>query len=301
MSTTVTSGEKIKVHSDTPSFLGIVRGELLKISRQWATWIMLLLWLGIICLPYLLLLTSPDIKDNLLHNALPFLYNREEGNLAILRIFSGIFLIVLTASAIGLEYQLGTIRILLARGVGRLQLLSAKLLTVTVVGLAILGVGLLLNILLTCLLTLIVTGNLNALQSLTSAFWSDMRLYVVTIMVSMGVTILMATAMAVIGRSLAIGLSVALIWFPVDNIGTIIMELANRITHNDFWLNVTAYFLGPNLNTLSKHVLSGDVQDIGASPLVKVDSSHILLVVLVYALIFAVTSIVLTWRRDVKE
>ena len=301
MSTTVTSGEKIKVHSDTPSFLGIVRGELLKISRQWATWIMLLLWLGIICLPYLLLLTSPDIKDSLLHNALPFLYNREEGNLAILRIFSGIFLIVLTASAIGLEYQLGTIRILLARGVGRLQLLSAKLLTVTVVGLAILGVGLLLNILLTCLLVLIVTGNLDALKSLTPAFWSDMRLYVVTIMVSMGVTILMATAMAVIGRSLAIGLSVALIWFPVDNIGTIIMELANRITHNDFWLNVTAYFLGPNLNTLSKHVLSGDVQDIGASPLVKIDSNHILLVVLVYALIFAVTSIVLTWRRDVKE
>lgn len=301
MSASIASGEKTKLHTSTPSFPGILRGELLKISRQWAIWLMLLLWLGVICLPYLLIFTSPDIKDNLLHHALPFFYNRTEGNLAVLRVFSGFFLIILTASVIGLEYQLGTIRLLLARGVGRLQLLGMKLLTVIIVALALLVVGLLLNVLLTYLLVLLVTGNLDPLQSLTPAFWADIRLYVVTIMISMGVTILMATAMSVLGRSLTIGLSAALIWFPVDNIGTLIMELANRITHNDFWLNVTAYFLGPNLNMLAKTLLPGGAQDIGASPLVKVDSNHILLVALVYALIFIVTAIVLTWRRDVKE
>ena len=301
MSASIASGEKTKLHTSTPSFPGILRGELLKISRQWATWLMLLLWLGVICLPYLLIFTSPDIKDNLLHHALPFFYNRTEGNLAVLRVFSGFFLIILTASVIGLEYQLGTIRLLLARGVGRLQLLGMKLLTVIIVALVLLVVGLLLNVLLTYLLVLLVTGNLDPLQSLTPAFWADIRLYIVTIMISMGVTILMATAMSVIGRSLTIGLSAALIWFPVDNIGTIIMELANRITHNDFWLNVTAYFLGPNLNMLAKTLLPGGAQDIGAPPLVKVDSNHILLVALVYALIFIVTAIVLTWRRDVKE
>lgn len=301
MSASIASEEKAKLHTSTPSFLGMLRGELLKISRQWAVWLMLLLWLGIICLPYLLLFTSSTIKDSLLHSALPFLYNRTEGNLAVLRIFSGFFLIILTASVIGLEYQLGTIRLLLARGVGRLQLLGIKLLTVIIVGLVLLAVGLLLNVLLTYLLVLLVTGNLDPLQSLTPAFWADMRLYVETIMISMGVTILMATAMSVIGRSLTIGLSAALVWFPVDNIGTVIMALANRITHNDFWLNVTAYFLGPNLNMLARTLLPGGAQDIGTSPLVKVDSNHVLLVALVYSLIFIVTAIVLTWRRDVKE
>ncbi|HEU5227005.1 MAG TPA: ABC transporter permease subunit [Ktedonobacteraceae bacterium] len=301
MSTSIASEAKTQHDTLTPSFLGILRGELLKISRQWTTWVMLLFWLGIICLPYLLMFTSPDIKTNLQHSALSFLYSRTEGNLAILRVFSGFFLIILTARVIGLEYQLGTIRLLLARGVGRLQLLGMKLLTVILVGLVLLGAGLLLNVLLTYLLVLLVTGNLDPLKSLTPAFWADMRLYVVTIMISMGVTILMATAMAVIGRSLTFGLSVALVWFPVDNIGTIIMMLANRITHNDFWLNVTAYFLGPNLNTLAGTLLPGGADDIGAQPLVKVDSNHVLLVVLVYALIFIVTAIVLTWRRDVKE
>jgi len=40
---------------------------------------------------------------------------------------------------------------------------------------------------------------------------------------------------------------------------------------------------------------------IGIPPQVDVDATHTLLVTLVYALIFAVTAIVLTWKRDVKE
>src|SRR2546429_1109115 len=75
-----------------------------------------------------------------------FIDVRAQSGLAILRAFGGIFLIILTARVIGLEYQLGTIRILLARGVGRLQLLLVKLLTIVLVALLILVVGLLLNV-----------------------------------------------------------------------------------------------------------------------------------------------------------
>ncbi len=79
------------------------------------------------------------------------------------------------------------------------------------------------------------------------------------------------------------------------------MLLAHRLTQNDFWSNVTAYFLGPNLNIMPTALTAPIVLQIGITPLVNVDGRHTLLVALVYALIFAVVALVLTWRRDVKE
>jgi hypothetical protein len=128
----------------------------------------------------------------------------------------------------------------------------------------------------------------------------------------MGVTILLATAAAVVGRSVTFGLSAALIFFPIDNIATIVMTLAYRVTHNDFWLSTTAYFLGPNLNTMAAALTANRAESIGANPLyfvdqagqahgIQVDGTHTVVVALVYAAIFAITAIVLTWKRDVKE
>ncbi|MDQ6661212.1 MAG: ABC transporter permease, partial [Chloroflexota bacterium] len=265
------------------------------------TWIMAVLLAGIIALPYIITLTVPNTKDNINKTPLLFLTNQSQGDLAVLRVFLGIYLIILMARVIGLEYQLGTIRVLLSRGVGRLQLLLAKLLTVGIIGLLLFIVGLVYNaILLTGLLAFTV-GNLNAFNAITSTFWSDTWTYMLTVLLSMGVTILMATAVSVLGRSLAFGLSAAVIWFPIDNIGEIFLFLANRITHNDFWLNVTAYLLGPNLNVMPGSILSPQAFTIGAPPYVQVDGTHTVVVALVYAAIFAVVAFVLTWRRDVKE
>lgn len=303
MNTAMTSAsiEQTKIHSARPSFFGMLRGELFKISRQWTTWLMAVMLVGIITLPYIITLTVPNAKDAINNTPLQFLTIRAQSNLAVLRAFGGFFLIILTARVIGLEYQLGTIRIILARGVGRLQLLMVKFFTIVLVALFILIVGLLLNLALMYSLVFLLAGNVNAFNALTATFWSDMRLYILTIMISMGVTILLVTAVTVLGRSLAFGLSVGLSWFAADNLGTVFMLLANRLTHNDFWLNVTAYFLGPNLNQMPVALISKQTFSIGAPPLVDVDGTHTLLVSLVYALVFAVVAIVLTWRRDVKE
>jgi hypothetical protein len=146
-------------------------------------------------------------------------------------------------------------------------------------------------------------GNLNALNVLTPAFWSNIMLYMLTVLISMGVTILMATAASVVCRSLALGLAVSIAFFAVDNIGLEFLYIAYRVTHNQFWLNVTAYVLGPNLNTMPGALLpaSSSPRTIGLSPFVHVDGSHTLWVTLVYSLIFAAVAIVLTWKRDVKE
>ncbi len=286
-----------------PSFLGTMRGELFKIRKQWTTWIMLILLAGIIILPYIVEGSVPRIKNELLTTPLHLFYNLMQNDLAVLRIFIGIFLLVLTARVFGQEYQLGTIRILLARGVGRLQLLGAKLLAVIVVALLVLIAGLLLSAILTCVFMLALAGNFNAFNSLTSTFWSDAGIYLLTVLISMGVTILLAMAVSVVGRSLSFGLSASLAWFPIDNFGTIFLILAFRLTNNMFWENISAYLLGPNLNQMPVALARdpSNASSIGISPLVTVNGTHTLLVTLAYAIIFAVVAVVLTWKRDVKE
>src|SRR5690349_14625467 len=102
-------------HDAKPSFFGILGGELFKISRQWTTWIMLVLLIGAIALPFLLTLTIANIKESLSAAPTAFFYNRMESTLDIIRVFIGIYLLVVMARLIGMEYQFGTIRVLLAR------------------------------------------------------------------------------------------------------------------------------------------------------------------------------------------
>jgi ABC-2 type transport system permease protein len=291
------------LRASKPSFFGLVRGELFKISRQWTTWIMLVLFMGVIFLPYLIMFVEKDIKEIITAPGGEYFYSRVAAGLALIRIFGGFFLIILTARTIGQEYQLGTIRILLARGVGRVQLLLAKLTAVVFWTCILLLVGLLLNALLALAQVQFVTGNLDAVTGLNSAVWHDLGVYVLTILVSMASTILMATAITVLVRSLAGGLSASIAWFPADNIVVIILMVAYEITGSTFWKNISAYLLGPNLNIMAGAVANQQrgAWMFGQAPLIPVDGTHTLLVAAVYSLIFAVIAFTLTWKRDVKE
>jgi ABC-2 type transport system permease protein len=296
----------IPVHTARPSFIGIMRGEFLKVGRQWTTWIMLVLLAGIMALPMLLDLARPRLKDELALNPLAGLYQTMGTDLLVFRVFSGAVLIVLTARLIGMEYSGGTIRILLSRGVGRLQLLSAKLLTLALIGLALLVAGMLFDALLAVIVLQLISGNLNALQALNAGFWQDTWLYIQTVMLSMGDAILLATAVTVLTRSLAAGLSVSLVWFPADNIGTIFFYLAYRLTNSTFWLLITGDLLGPNLNAMAGLVLPARATQASfgrafATPLVPVTAGHTLLVAGVYAAIFLAVAVSLTARRDVTQ
>ncbi|HVB73993.1 MAG TPA: ABC transporter permease subunit [Ktedonobacteraceae bacterium] len=311
MSTVMTSApaENIQLHTSRPSFFGLVRGEFLKVTRQWSTWILLILVVGVTVLPYIIETARPHFKANLASAPLTVYYDQLGIGLSVLRIFTGFFLLIVTARMVGQEYQLGTIRVLLSRGVGRLQLLFAKLVTLALIALILLIVGVLLNLLLTVLLVAGIAGNLNSFSALTSQFWSDSGIYVLYILLNMGVSILLATAAAVVGRASVFGIAAALAFFPLDNFGTVIMLLANRVTNSDFWLSITAYFLGPNLNQMPTALTAGRVASIGFGPLynaqgnhgILVDGTHTLVVAAVYAAIFAAAAIWLTWKRDVKE
>jgi ABC-type transport system involved in multi-copper enzyme maturation permease subunit len=309
MSTTVTvtpsAPTATRLHSARPSFVGIVRGEVFKVSRQISTWILGVLYLGAIFLPYLVLLGSGRIKTEVRDDPMSALYSVLGVDMVILKVFGGALIIIVTARLIGMEYSGGTIRVLLSRGVGRLQLLFGKLTALALIALGIVAVTLLLDLLLTVVLLLAMVGNLDLFKSATSAFWSDAGTYLLLALISIGVTILMATAVTVVGRSLAFGVAVSLLWYPAENISVLFLFLGFRLTNSNFWTLISGDFLGLNLNAMAAAILPPRAA-LAASinfqtPLVPVDGGHTLLVTALWAIVFAAVAIVLTVRRDVKE
>jgi ABC-2 type transport system permease protein len=290
-----------------PSFLGLVRGEVFKISRQRITWFMLLVLAGLVCFPYVIGLGRGGLKDYITQAPLDVIYRDMAQGFFVLRVFSGAFLVLVTARLIGMEYSGGTIRVLLSRGVGRMQLLAAKLLTLALVAVAVFAGGAILDLVMTVASLQLVAGNLDALKSVDATFWSDTRLMGTTVLISMGVTILMAAAVTTVARSLAGGMSAGLAWFPADNIGLIIFFLAFSLTKSDFWTLATGDLLGPNINVMADLLMSSHAHalEIGFgrfnAPLVPVTGGHTLLVTAIYAVVFFVVAFGLTGWRDVTE
>jgi ABC-2 type transport system permease protein len=285
------------------SFAGIMRGEFLKIAGLF--WLMLCILAAGYLFALVLQSTAPGLNLAVQRTPLQFLYETMEDSMTIFRILVGFFLLILTSFSIGREYQYGTIRILLARGAGRVQLLLAKLALLALLGLALVVLFALLTAAFLCLQVVALVGNLNAFHVLTPAFWSAIGSDLLAVMISMGTTILLAAAMNSLGRSLTIGLSVSLVWFPIDNFGVLVLNEIAELTHSDFWRALSSSLLGPLLNRLPDVMVPNYAQtafaSFGAPPLVPMNGPHALLVVCGYALVFLALALLVTWKRDVKE
>jgi ABC-2 type transport system permease protein len=293
------------LHSATPSFAGIVSGELRKIRYQWSTWIMTLVVAGFLTLQYLVYLLLHNTKERFGAQPVHFLYNMIGADSAMLKVFGGALLIVVTARLIGMEYTGGTIRVLLSRGVGRLQLLFGKLTAVALVALVLSIAGIAYSFLLKLLMLSVKFGSLDILTKAPSTLWQDSGVLYLTILASFGTAILLAAAVTVLSRSLAFGLTVGIVWFPAESFATIFLLVATRLTSNTFWSIASGDLLGPNLDVMGIVVLPARAAAVGdvsfTPPLVPVTGGHTLLVTAVWAAVFLVVAVVLTWRRDVQE
>jgi len=299
------------------SFGGLLWGELFKLTRMRITWVLAAVYALFVTGGQLILVTGPNTGSQLRGDPLGAFHTAIEGDFAIVRIFSGLVLLVLTALVVGQEYQQGTIRIVLGRGVGRLQLLGAKMLALALTGLAFLFAGLLIELVFTVGMALGFAGAQHPWTALDGVFWADVWYSMLCATISLGATLLLGTAASVVGRSLAFGLAVGLCWFPVDNLLTLPLSILYQVTHADFWRLVSGLLLGPMLNRLPDYLappwnttvagphgpvtVSQQVSGFGIQPLVPVDATHALLVIAVYSLIFAVAAIILTKRRDILE
>jgi ABC-2 type transport system permease protein len=286
-----------------PSFFGAVRGEAIKVSRQLSFWLMLLAGFVLLGITVVGINTIGNLPDTARTDPSTFVRQMFDVYGTIFQIGSGIVLLIVGSRLIAMEYSSGTIRVAYARGVGRLQLLLAK-----VVLLAIIGIGLLVGYLLVvgaivAALYATWTGGLAGLDNLDAGLRQDFGYWLLIQGISMGVVIMLAAAAAGLGRSLAFAMAASLAFFPVDNFLVGIMALTARATkHDSPWTNITEYLLGPNLNVVLNliepdHLARGAF----APPLNPIDGHHALLVIGVWAVVFAVIAVGRAVRPDVLE
>lgn len=286
-----------------PSFFGAVRGEAIKVSRQLSFWLMLVAGFVLLGITVVGINTIGNLPETARKDPSTFVRQMFDVYGTIFQVGSGIVLLITGSRLVAMEYSSGTVRIAYARGVGRPQLLLAKLAM-----LAIIGVGLLVGYLLVTggivvALYATWTGGLAGLDTLNVGLRQDFGYWLLVQGISMGVVILLAAAAAGLGRSLAFAMAASLAFFPVDNFMVGIMALTSRATRHDSpWRNITEYLLGPNLNVVLNAIEPDHLGRFAfAPPLNPVDGRHALLVIGAWAVLFAVIAVGRAVRPDVLE
>ena len=286
-----------------PRFFGAVRGETVKLSRQLSLWLTLggaAILLGVVVLA---ISGAANLKPMLLADPTEWAYDKLETFGTLFQVGSGIFLLIFGSGLIGMEYSSGTIRILYARGTARVHLLLAKMLTLAMVGVALMaGFLVLVGAILAVMIT-VLSGSLDLVRLVSTEFWADLGRWALVQSVSMGLAILIAAAAVGVGRSLAFGMAAALAFYPVDNFLNILEILGIRATgHDQPWVAISQYQLSTNLNVLLQLIEPHHhARPAFSSPLAPVDMTHALLVIGVFALAFALVAFVRATRPDVLE
>lgn len=286
-----------------PSFIGAVRAEVIKVSHQLSFWLMIGAGFVLLAISIVGITTIGSLPDTARTDPNAFARQMFDLYATIFQIGSGIVLLIVGSRLIAMEYSSGTIRIAYARGVGRLQLLLAKLVT-----LALIGIGLLVGYLVVVGAIVAVlfsswTGSLSGLEHPDAGLRADFGYWLLVMGISMGVVILLTAAAAGLGRSMAFAMAASLAFFPVDNFLVGIMALAARATgHTSPWTNITEYLLGPNLNVVLKAIEPDHLGRAAfAPPLNPVDGQHALLVIGAWTLLFVVVAVGRAVRPDVLE
>jgi ABC-2 type transport system permease protein len=313
------------IMANRPPFQGMVQAELGKIIRWRAIWFTLLgiglLMLLLNALTYFVTIynltntqgfgggrgnePAPPLPPA---EAIP--YTMMTTLLDAARQYSGLVIAILAVMLVAAEFQYGTIRIVLGRGVGRIRLLLAKLSALLIAGLIALAVILALNFVEMTIVAAAMGKSDAVFGHIPSYLWSDAGLYLLTILYNLVVTMLFAVFVTVLSRSLAVGLVVALVYFFVESIVGAILQGVGGATNNKIWSDIPNYFLGPNLSNLAPAALptraaletAGAVaRGGGGGGGTAFDATHAIVVTLLYSAVFLGVSLYLTWKRDVLQ
>lgn len=285
-----------------PSTAGIFRGEVLKVSRQLSVWLMLagaFLLLGVIVLASS---TAPSFRTDLDRDPSIYVNDLVEIYGTVFQIGSGIFLLIVSVRLLSMEYSSGTVRILYARGAGRVQLLVTKIAALLALGLLVLAGYLVVVFLIVDATLLAWKGSLAPLGHVSTQEWQNVARALAFYVANLGVLVLVAAAAAGLGRSLSFALPAALALFPADNFLTVICQLVARVTnHQHPWLDVTQWFLGPALNNLPALWETTHPRAAFAIPLVPVSLGREVFVIAAWSVGLAAIAVLRTTRPDVLE
>lgn len=276
-------------------FRTLVGGELLKIRRQPVNWSLSLIPAAVVMLVALLSsgdgrqATDPDAVARAVLDPLT----------VTLQVGVGIPLLVLSVRVVGQEYQLGTVRVLVARGTGRVRLLAAKL---AALGVAAAATAAVTGAMALGALWLVEPEAVHAAAAAAPAISRDAALNLLAVGMSLASCVLLGVFLATLGRSVAFGLGLALVWFPLDNAALLVLPALTIFSRMQVWDGVAPYLLGGNLNTMVQ-ALEPTRRAVAflAAPEPQVDGQHAVLVVAGYLTAFLAASLLLTWRRDIHH
>ncbi len=302
---------------DQPAFGGMVRSELIKFTRQRFLWwfvggmFLLTLLRGLIILPIALGANNTGGPGILNSSAQDNAYQVMTQAMSIVHDISGLFVMVTAVFIFAREYQGGTIRIVLARGAGRLRLLGAKFAALAITSFAMLALLLVVTLGIIATASTLVLHDLSLLTNVASYYWSDVGTYLLGIVVNLIASGIFAVFLSVLGRTLVFGIGIALPYFFAESIISTILTAVALSTRNAVWYNITTFFFGVNLNQVASTITGPRVNTLNsltqvllraAIPgLVTVDGTRTLIVIGIYAALFLIGAIFLTQRRDVTQ
>ena len=275
-------------------FGSLVESELFKIRGQtFNRRLALAPLLSLVVYAALCALSHGPSRGNVLQGALDVL----DPLAFVLQFGLGAPLVVISARTIAQEYDLGTVQVLVGRGVGRVRLLLAELTAFA----ALAVVGLALGVVVGCVLAVaLVPGLAGSLPSLPNVFWRDAGLDLLATIDSLAACLLLGAFVAAVSRSMTVSLAMSVAWMPFENLLVVLLGVATALSGADGLRVISAYLLSPNLNLLPQALEPWrEVPVFLATPFVDTDLTHVLTVTFAYLVVFLGGSILLTWRRDV--
>jgi ABC-type transport system involved in multi-copper enzyme maturation permease subunit len=289
------------------SFRGLLASELFKLRRRPLTWGLIALTLFFVLAAYLTLIYTITNHPTAVLPGHLFAGPAGVRNVIVQQLTLGrrvgeFSVVAAAGAAVGVEFSSGSLRILLSRGVPRWQVLGAKYLALSVFALVLLALATVEAVVLAGLLPLLVhaapgIGLLNV-RGMAAVARSDGG-----VLENWLGVIALGTALAVIGRSAAVGIGGGLAYLVAEDLGGHVLPAITLETHNTLWSQLVSYLFTPNLNAAFYHAIPLDLArelDFldGAMPSPMVSLPHALVVGAAFILGLLVVAAVLFSRQD---
>lgn len=269
--------------------------EMDKLIRQPATWILAAVWLVVnqifsYLIPYTSYLNSDNGRaaERILAGTLPS--DLISNSISGFPVFGGAITLILGALAVGNEYNWGTLKTVLTQQSHRLGFYSGKLLALAVTVLGIVVATFALSSLTSSVIATVESEAINwpSLADLLQGFAAG---FLILVMWS-----LLGVVLAVLFQSLALPIGLGLVWALV--IENLVREVAARLL--DVFETLQKGLPGVNAGSLVA-ALGAPTQGGQAAPGVvsAVDGTQATLVLVAYALIFALAAGLVLYRRDI--
>lgn len=288
-------------------YASLVRAELFRMARQRSNWLLPLAPLAGLIVLAALTATSQGLTDTRGKTVLSLARDLTDTASVVLAMTLGAPVLLVAARAAAHDHHYGTVRLLVGGGAGRGRLVLAKLTAAGAIALAALVLGSAGAAAAVLIGSPSLAGNLT---SLPRTYSRELLLDLCGVAVSLGCCAVLGTFTSTVSRSLAAGLTAAMVWLPTEQALTAVLAFLSGITHVEVLARATGWLLAPNLDHLIqalqpwRSTVEIGARPIGAgsSPVGPVGAEQGLIVIGAWAAAFVLASLVSAVARvDVSE